>query len=333
MNLHHLAVFHAVAETGGVNRGAERLLVSQPAVSRQLRALEESLGLTLFERLPRGVRLTEAGAILADYARRLFALEKQAQTVLADVRFLRRGVLRLGGSMSLGNYLLPAVVAEFHRRHPAVEVSLEVANSDVIVNAVRESRVDIGFVEGAFEEDQFAFELLMHDELIVIARPDHPLAGRGPVLLPELCRHSCVMRESGSGTRSTLDQILASVGVDHAFNLTLGSPEAVKRAVQAGAGLAVVSYLTVISELEAGTLAHLPLAGAAMRRPLHRIMLPHKLPGPAAQPFLDLVRREANRYGSPPAGGPAGPAGRGASSPRAIRLRAARLPGSDRSAP
>lgn len=296
MNLRHLAVFSAVADTGGVNRAAERLLVSQPAVSRQVRALEDALGVTLLERLPRGVRLTDEGRVLADYARRLFALERQAQAVLSDLRSARVGVLRLGGSMSLGNYLLPGVVARFHRLHPGVEVTLEVGNTEQVLCAVRENRVDIGFVEGAFEKEQFAAELLMRDELVVIAPPGHPLARRGPVELSELCAQACVMREAGSGTRSTLDEFLERAGVSHSFKLTLGSPEAVKRAVQAGAGLAVASNLTVATELAAGSLVRIPLAGAAMHRMLHRVMLPHKLAGPAARRFLDLLSAEAARY-------------------------------------
>lgn len=297
MNLHHLAVFHAVAETGGINRASERLLVSQPAVSRQVRALEEALGVALLERLPRGVRLTDAGNTLADYARRLFALEEQAEAVLADLRSLRTGVLRVGGSMSLGNYFLPDVIAEFSNSHPGVEVSLEVGNTDIVLNAVKQNRVDIGFVEGAFDEQQFASETFMHDELIVIAPRNHQLIGKRRLSFSQLCRHACVMREPGSGTRATLDAILHQAGVQHAFNLTLGSPEAVKRAVQSGAGLAVASSLTVVNELEAGRLVRLPIRGPRMLRALRRVTLPHKRLGPAARPFLKVVGVHARRLG------------------------------------
>lgn len=300
MNLRHLAVFHAVAQTGGINRASEQLFVSQPAVSRQVRSLEDALGVALLERHTRGVRLTEAGTILADYASRLFALETQAGAVLADLRSLRSGTLRLGGSMSLGNYFLPAVIAEFNRRHPEVTVSLEVGNTDVVLNAVRKNRVDLGFVEGAFDESQFDSNIFMNDELIVIAPPGHPTAGKGPVPFSSLCRNECVMREPGSGTRSTLDALLRHAGVEeHRYNLTLGSPEAVKRAVAAGAGLAVASNLTVVDELAAGTLVHIPLQGPSTQRALRRVTLPHKQLGPAAEPFLELVAAHARRYGAP----------------------------------
>lgn len=297
MNLHHLAVFHAVAETGGINRAAERLMISQPAVSRQVKSLEAALGVPLLERLPRGVRLTEAGRILADYARRLFAIEAQACGLFADLRSLKTGTLRIGGSMSLGNYFLPEVIAAFHREHPQIEIFLEVGNTDSVLEAVRHNQVDIGFVEGEFNEEEFDADLFMHDELIVIAPPDHPLAGLGPMPFSRLCRYGCVMREPGSGTRATLNSLLDHAGVgDHPFNLTLGSPEAVKRAVQNGAGLAVASNLTVVNEIASGALTHIPLSGPSAYRALHRLTLPHKQLPPSATPFLSMVDKHALRY-------------------------------------
>ena len=304
MNLHHLSVFHAVAESGGINRAAERLMISQPAVSRQVKSLEDALGVALLERLPRGVRLTDAGRILADYARRLFAIEAQASGVFADLRSMSTGTLRLGGSMSLGNYFLPEVIAEFHRKHPKIEIFLEVGNTDFILDEVRHNRVDIGFVEGEFNTDDFDANIFMYDELIVIASPDHPLAGCGSMPFSRLCRHECVMREPGSGTRSTLNFLLDRAGVgEHQFKLTLGSPEAVKRAVQNGAGLAVASNLTVVNELANRTLIRIPLSGPATHRELYRLTLPHKQLPPSATPFLAMVTDHARHYGDVPTDG------------------------------
>ncbi len=301
MNLRHLAVFNAVALTGGINRAAEHLMISQPAVTRQVQALEQALGVTLLERRPRGVHLTEAGEILADYARRLFEIEAQASEVFADLRSLRTGVLRLGGSMSLGNYFLPEVIAVFHHEYPQIKVSLEVGNTDYILDLVRHNRVDIGFIEGHFDPDEFAADLFMHDELIVITHPGHPLAGQGAMPFSRLCQYGCVMREAGSGTRAALNGLLERAGIDkHPFNLTLGSPEAVKRAVQRGAGLAVASNLTVVNELKSGDLVHIPLSGPTAYRALHRVTLPHKQLAPSAKPFLSLVGEYANRYGAIP---------------------------------
>ena len=122
INLNHLAVFHAVAQAGGMTQGAERLDISQPAVSKQVQQLEGALGVHLFDRIGRRVRLSQAGELLADYARRLFALADEAERVMAEVRTVGRGQLAIGASTTVGSYLLPVVLAEFWRRHPGMEV-------------------------------------------------------------------------------------------------------------------------------------------------------------------------------------------------------------------
>src|SRR4051794_885109 len=132
LNLHHLSVFHAVASTGSVSRGAERLEISQPAVSKQLRELERSLRTALFDRHPKGVRLTTAGEALADYARRIFALSDEAERAMADVAGLRRGRLAVGAGPTAGAYLLPRVLVEFRRRFPDVALHAETEGPDVL---------------------------------------------------------------------------------------------------------------------------------------------------------------------------------------------------------
>jgi DNA-binding transcriptional LysR family regulator len=126
MNLNHLAVFHAVAEAGGVTAGAERLQISQPAASKQIRELEAALGVTLFDRAGRGVRLTEPGRVLAGYARRLFALESEAEQAVGELRAVERGTLLIGASTTIGSYLIPVVLSAFHRRYPGVRVHIDV---------------------------------------------------------------------------------------------------------------------------------------------------------------------------------------------------------------
>ena len=132
MNLNHLAIFHAVAQTGSMTLGAVRLDISQPAVSKQVQDLERALGVHLFDRIGRRVRLSHAGEILADYARRLFALAHEAEEAMADVRAVGRGRLVLGASTTIGTYLLPGVVAEFWRRHPRIELLVQIENTEQV---------------------------------------------------------------------------------------------------------------------------------------------------------------------------------------------------------
>jgi len=291
MNMRHLAVFHAVAETGNLSRAAERLYITQPAASRQIRALEESLGLTLLHREPRGVRLTDAGQTLAAYAARIFALSDRARTRMAEIRNLESGRLSLGASTTIGNYLLPPVLGRFRRLHPGVEIRLEIGNTDAIQHLLLEDRVDLGFTEGFVEEEELEAHAFMHDELAIIAPPGHPLAREAGAELAELSRYQWVMREPGSGTQAVLDHIMQSHGLEPAATFRLGNTEAVKCAVRAGAGIACISYLTVANEIRAGTLVRIPCIDAAFRRPLHRLHHRNHRSGPAVHAFLELLKQ------------------------------------------
>jgi DNA-binding transcriptional LysR family regulator len=294
MNLNHLAIFHAVAEQGSISRGAERLFISQPAVSKQIGELERSLGTRLFDRLPRGVRLTEAGALLAGYARRLFALEAEAERALSELKGLDRGRLLVGASVTIGNYLLPGLLAEFGRRHPGVDVRLDIANTEAIQQRLAEGELDIGLTEGFAEDDALEAEVFGEDVLVVIAPPAHPLvirarASGGPVTPERLCLEPFVVREPGSGTLAVAERALAARGLSLRPALTLSHAEAIKRAVIAGAGLAIVSSLTIAQELAAGTLAVIPVSDLPLRRALHLLRLRGRHEGHATRAFLALL--------------------------------------------
>ena len=153
MNRNHLALFHAVARAGGISRGAELARVSQPAVSKQIKELEDALGIRLLERLPRGTRLTDGGRLLAEYAQRLAALEQEAARAVEEFRGLKRGRLAIGASTTIGAYLLPQALGEFHRRHPDLELQLEIANTQTIQRLLLAGTVELGLTEGLMEAE------------------------------------------------------------------------------------------------------------------------------------------------------------------------------------
>src|SRR5262249_54585269 len=148
MNLNHLAIFHAVAQAGSMTLGAERLDISQPAVSKQVRELERALGVPLFDRVGRRVQLSQAAELLADHARRLFPLAHEAEQAMADVRAVGRGSLAIGASTTIGTYLLPGVMAEFWRRHPGVELLVEIENTEQVHRRLARHELDVGLTEG-----------------------------------------------------------------------------------------------------------------------------------------------------------------------------------------
>ena len=301
LNRNHLALFRAVAEAGGFSRAAEVIHISQPAISMQVAELEESLGTPLFDRLPRGVRLTDAGQTLLGYARRIAILEEEAERAMRELRGLERGRLALGASMTIGSYLLPKVLGEFRARHPAVELGLTIANTDTIKTRLIDGTLDLGLTEGMPPQDEeLSTRVFREDELIIIAPPDHPLAKKAAgkprpqaVTARQLCGQPLVLREPGSGTREVLLRALADGGAEPGeVVLTLNNTEAIKCAVIAGLGLAAVSRLCVTFELAGGVLVELPTRGLKLRRSFYEVFVSGREPSPSVQAFTAMLAKQ-----------------------------------------
>ena len=288
MNLHHLKVFLAVAEAGSISAGAERLHISQPAVTREIRDLEASLDLRLFDRLPRGVQLTEGGQRLLDYAQRIFTLESAAERDLRDFAQLEHGELHLGASATLGVYLLPPLINRFRREHPHIFISLEVSNTDVVTRQLDEGRISLGFVEGPFARDTYAHRLLARDALLPVAGATHPLARLASLDATQLQAYPLYMREPGSGARSSIEQAYRAHGLEARAHMAIGSTEALKRLLADGQGIAWLSQRVVERELASGELHHLPVSDLQIERELHVLWRQGASLSPAPAAFLAL---------------------------------------------
>jgi DNA-binding transcriptional LysR family regulator len=289
MNLNHLAIFRAVATHSSVSAGAQSLHISQSAASKQLIEFEQALSVRLFDRLPRGVRLTEAGQVLLGYANRLFAIEADAERAIVDLRDHVRGQVRIGASRTTGSYLLPELLAAFRRRFPAVEVVLQVANTGAVESGLIAGEIDIGFTEGIVANEQLEYLEFARDELVLIAAPDHPATLRAPLAVTELAEWPLLMHEVGSGTRAVTELALARERLSLRPAMTLASGSAIKQVVAAGGGLAFLSSLAIRTELQAGRLAIIPMRKLKLERTLYRVGLRDALPGPSLQAFLDTL--------------------------------------------
>ncbi len=292
MNQTQLNAFRAVAESGGFSRGAERLMVSQPAVSLQIAELELHLAAKLFDRLPRGVRLTEAGQILLTYARRIEGLSREAQQAIGELRGLRGGRLVIGASLTVGSYVMPPILGEFRHQYPEIELILDVANTEQIQRKLLDNELDIGFTEGLAEHADLISESFYADELVAVCPPGHPILKLKRVTAAQFCSQPIILREQGSGTRAVVEQALAAKGISVHPVMSLGSIEAVKRAVMAGVGLAIVSELAIETERQAGALLVVTLSDLQLRRPLHQVELKGKTRGFASRAFLEMLTKQ-----------------------------------------
>ena len=291
MNLSHLAIFYAVLQHQSISLGAENLHISQPAVSKQLKEFEASLHTKLFDRHAKGVRPTEAAVLLGEYARRIFALEAEAELALSELQGLKRGHLKIGASLTIGNYLLPEILARFHARYPGVEVNVELDNTVVIQRKLLEGSLDLGFTEGYVEIGELDSEVFAVDELVPVAPPGHPILASSQVTLEQLCREEFVVREHGSGTREVIERALFERGFTQHSLVSFADIEAVKRAVAAGIGIGIISGHAIATELEQGKLLRVTVSDFSLHRPLHLVTLHGKYQTRAARTLASLIRQ------------------------------------------
>jgi DNA-binding transcriptional LysR family regulator len=287
INLHHLRLFSAVIEQGGFTKAAQALHLSQPAISKSLNELETQIGVSLIDRGSRPVRLTEAGETLYLRARELFGVERIAERELRELRGLKRGILRIGASTTIATYMLPPVLGRFHLRRPGVRIQVSSANTRAVLRMLVESRVDVALVEGPVSHPSVDVIPWRDDELVVIAPPNHSLLGAGapgaPVAVEQLVRETFLVREPGSGTREVAERALAVHGVRLANTMRVGGTEAIKQAVAAGLGLAIVSRAAAADQLALGRIALLAVEGLVIHRTLAQLRLRERAPTATAR--------------------------------------------------
>lgn len=292
MNLHYLRIFLKVAEYEHVTRASEELLLSQSAVTKTIQHLEREVGLELIERHGRRIVLTYAGSVLATYARRLFALEREMEEALVALQEVEVGEITIGASTTTGVYLLPPIVARFRTRYPQVNLHIEILNSQEIIERALNWKLDFGLVEGDSSAlpPELHVEVFGHDQLVLVVAPGHRWSNL-QVVEPEALREGeLLLREQGSGIREVIEQALRLQGVQVRPLLTVPDNEAIKQMVLSGVGAAIVSALAVQRELAAGDLIRVPIADLNLRPQLSLIRRIDKHLSRAAQAFCALLR-------------------------------------------
>jgi len=263
-----LQVFHAVAKHLSFTKAAEALFMTQPAVTFQIKQLEEHFNTRLFERGHGQISLTDAGKVVLDYAERILGQSSELEARLKDMTGQVAGLLLIGSSMTIAEYLLPQVLGEFSARFPSVAPRLLVANSEQVQNQVLEHSLDVGFIENDSQLPSLVTEVACEDELLVVCAPSHPLAQHKSVKPELLPQHAYLSREPGSGTREVTDHYLQKIGFPPDSLqpvMELGSPEALKGMAATGRGFAIMSRATVVKERRLALLVGVPLAPRLVR--------------------------------------------------------------------
>lgn len=292
MNINYWLTFITMVEKGTLSAAADELHLTQPAVSKQLQALEDYFGVRLLERRGREVQLTAAGRVCYRHARALARNLEQTRRELVEITRLIRGRLLLGASTTPGHYVLPRLVGEFRKKYPRVDVTLDIAGSQEVIHRLQEGEIDLGVVGAGGRGRSLSYHRLVEDELVLILPPDHPLCGKTCVTVEDLEGEPLVWREAGSGTRRVVEERLEAAGAGikpEQIVMELGSTEAIINAVEAGLGISYVSCWAVEKSIKLGRLVALPIAGLNLKRDLFLVHRRQPL-NPAAEAFACFIQ-------------------------------------------
>ena len=291
MTIRHLQIFIAVAETGSMSLAARRLFLSQPTVSQVIGEMEEEYGVLLFERLAKRLCITDAGLRLLDYARHAVSLFDEMEDAVGQAA--RRRQLRVGASITVGACVMTELVRRFEEKNPDAEVVVFVDNTSVVEGKVVDSSLDFALVEGRVGNERLVVRPVMRDELVLVCPPDHPFAGRKKVAVRELDGQPFLLRESGSGTREQLENILRDNNVHIKPKWVCHSSDAILSAAVGGQGLAVLSRLLVREAEAQGKLCVLSLEDAKLDRSFQLIYHKNKYLSSQIKAFLAEVEAAA----------------------------------------
>jgi len=290
MIIDSLNIFITVIQKKGFSKAAETLHLSQPAVSLQIQNLEQELGMKLIHRSSKQVELTQAGQILYDRAVEILALYEDAKQKIYLLQNKVTGSLKIGASFTIGEYILPGILAQFSLQYPQVDIEVMINNTEDVVQCVRSSKFDLGLVEGEVDSKELVVEPYQKDEMVFIAAPIHPLAFRKVVRMKDLHDQVWILRENGSGTRAYNDRVIEQYQIRVKKSYVFSSSQGVKEAVAEGLGIGFLSKAVVERELEVGTLVRLQVLEVPFLRDFSIILRKDPYLIKAAQKFIQTVK-------------------------------------------
>ena len=263
----HLQVFIKVVEKANFSKAAEELHMTQPAVSQYIRTLEQSVGTRLLERSNKYVRLNKAGEIVYYHAKEILALYAKMQYLVDDLTNHASGAISIGASYTFGEYILPHIIARLKKQYPMISPSITIHNTKEIIAMVNTYQLDIGIIEGFFEDKQMNAEIVSEDQMVIVASPKHPFLTKSEELrIKDLEDETWILREEGSGTRQAADHFFQLHEFTPKHIMEFGSTQVIKESVEAGLGISLLSRWTIEKELTNGYIAMLKVQGLPFKR-------------------------------------------------------------------
>jgi DNA-binding transcriptional LysR family regulator len=274
---------------GGFSSAAKALFISQPAVSAQIKILEESYKIKLFERSPKKIELTKAGNILFSYAEKIFDLTEKADRALGGLTGVRTEDIRISAILTLGAYYVPSIINEFKKKYPGIEIHLTVGYTYNVINNVLSMNSDLGLIGSAISDENLLLRPLWEEPLVLIVSPSHKLASQLSVDIYKLKDEDFIIPEKGSGVRDVINNIFGLKGISLNVIMELGENEAVKRAVAAGLGVSLISPSVIRKEVSLGILHALKISNKKVTRKYYAIYRKDRHINDTINNFIDMA--------------------------------------------
>ena len=296
MNFNQLWIFYNVAKYRSFSRAAKALYLTQPSISTQVKLLEKSYNIRLFERFGKKVELTHYGQNLFSYAEKIFNLTQEADRVIEDLKGMRSGNLRIDTSLTLGSYYLSDILAAFASKFPNIKIQMGVGNTQEVVENVLTFRTDLGLIGHTESHEKLVVIPFIEEELVIIVSPPHEFARQKKIKPSRLNGQPFIMRERGSMTREVVEGIFKQEQISVNGIMELASNEAIKRAVEDGLGISIISANVVTREVKAGLLKVVRLSGEKVTRHFSIIYHKDKYLSNIIQSFLEIAAEYAHHY-------------------------------------
>lgn len=298
VDLWRLQVFCSVVEQSSFSRAATAIRLSQPTVSSHVKDLEAYFSCKLVDRLGRQAAPTKAGQLLYDYAKQLLLLKEHTENALADFQGRMVGHLTAGGSTIPGGYILPALIGRFKKTYPDIFITLIEGDSASIIQRVSQGDVELGVVGTPARQPQLAEERFMDDQMYLFVPAGHKWANERSVSAEMLTKEPFIMRETGSGTRTSIEEVLETSGYwigDFNVVAELGSTEAVRQSIKSGVGVSILSACAFEEDVEKGTVRRIPIAEISLRRSFYLITHKQRTQSPLCQAFIGFLKSQKHK--------------------------------------